>query len=323
MQKLSMCIQGHLVPELYLLGAPKAGTTSLAQDLREAGVASDAEPTKESHFFHLRNDKYKNMCEIAFEPSQWLRAQWLLFHYKACPSDERQIIIGDYTPDNLRLSGSPQGWISDTVGAERAIENTTSCLPAILANWYAGLSPRLTFVVMVREPTERYLSAFYFRNEHLRNATVLSGQFEASVNNSLALLAEKVYDSFFWPSMYSASLERYLEHFAARQFVIVPYLRYFNGGKCAVYAEVSARLGMTLDCQETSGTSHTNTNEHPQLDELLSAPVRQAFRAAFVPMTERLVQLLTNTSLQGLGLPQYNGTMGSESGIREWLLSGW
>merc|ERR1719238_1819868 len=37
---VSSCVEGRLLPSLYLLGAQKAATTSLAHDLKESGITA-------------------------------------------------------------------------------------------------------------------------------------------------------------------------------------------------------------------------------------------------------------------------------------------
>merc|ERR1719387_1827036 len=49
----NLCMRGKLLPEVWLIGAAKCGTSSVAEDLVSAGVASTCAPTKEDSFFAL------------------------------------------------------------------------------------------------------------------------------------------------------------------------------------------------------------------------------------------------------------------------------
>lgn len=325
----SLCVQGRLVPQFYLLGAPKCGTTSMADDLRAAGVASNAEPNKEMHFFDHWARQHNNLCSVTDFPA--MREAWLSMH-GPCSTEEFRL-LGDYTPDNARMTMPPPGTHTngvvsgffpsvDNPNPFQSVDTGKACLNKILPQLYPGLTSRLTFVMMVREPLSRVLSAYYFRMELLLSGTVAEGQFQAYMDLALSAMGQGIYDSFIWPTMYARQLENYLETFEEEQFLVAPYLHYFNN-KCLLFQTLEARLGVTLECEETEAATEHNTNEHPPLEEVLSNSSRNAFNSAMQPEVDRLVAVLANTSSRGLLLAAYNGTLGSEEEIRDYLVDGW
>jgi hypothetical protein len=317
----SMCIEGHFVPELWLLGAPKSGTTSMATDLRLAGIASNSEPSKEQHFFDtIAGVKWNCLCDPT-QVNTWLRSSWLAAHPEACPTDDTVHIIADYTPDNLRMSLAPEGWEADTLMGEFSLDVSKECTPAVVANWYAEKGSALTFVVLVRDPIPRYLSAFYFRKEVVYGGTVKDGDFETSVNSSLAAMADNWFDSFIWPGLVGRHIENYLQYFAPQQFIVSPN-HYYYDFKCDVFSVVSQHLGVLVPCEDDEASSE-NSNPHPPLEEVLQDSVKAKLEEALLPENERFVGVLTRGSLQGMSLPKYTGTLGNKSGIQAWLLAGW
>lgn len=329
----SLCVQGRLVPQLYLLGAPKCGTTSLASDLRRAGIRSNAEPEKELHFWNTMAMRHLSLCDV---PPKMINS-WLNLH-PPCPTEGFQV-LGDYTPDNARLTSPPSGWRINTVNmvwSDNPFLTTDmgkACLPTILHDQlYLKSSSRLTFVFMIREPLSRVLSAFYFRNAVLLRKNHVEDQVEASMQRRVSAMRQGVYDQPVWSSMYARQLEQYLDKFKATQFIIVPYLHYFQH-KCTLFHDLSLRLGIPLPCQDANQTTriYPDSQKDAQVEsrtqalstQVLSSTTRKEFESVMEPEVERLVTLLANVSLRGLGLHAYNGTLGSEDETRTWLFDGW
>ena len=94
------CIEGKLVAEFYLLGSPKCGTTSLAQDLIRGGLPSNVN-VKESQFFFRAMQHNNGLCYNLNASS--LKDEWLKYSSLACPTSERQV-IADYSPEHLKCS---------------------------------------------------------------------------------------------------------------------------------------------------------------------------------------------------------------------------
>jgi len=320
----SLCVGGKLVPEFYLLGYPKCGTTTLADDLRDVGVRSNVEPEKEAHFFEFRFLAEMDYSEIS---SAWFEAS------ENCTSPEPKRVIGDYTPDNMRLVPPPDDWAVENlpdIGDLSRPDAGRFNLPLLFTSYlYTGASSRLTFAVMVRETLARFQSSWYFYHFDLdgHNHTWLSanGTFSKFVSNSIAR-AEGSHDYVFrlWGGLYGRHLQAWLEYFHPSQFYFIPFLHYMRpGGKAIVFGELEGRLGVPLPATEREAASHSNSNSHPSLDEDLSPELQARFRAFIAPEVNLLVDTLAACSTQGMGLANFSGTLGSAADVRTWLEAGW
>merc|ERR1719181_724390 len=222
----------------------------------------------------------------------------------------------------------PPGWrvVSDPFNV-----GSHACLPSILRDqFYQGLSSRLAFILMVREPLSRTLSSyFYYASTQLRKKTHVDFKFltskrqvETYFRMAIPAQATGFYDLHLWGSMYARQLEDYLAKFAATQFVVSPYLLYARH-KGSLLHELSLRLGIDLlQCQNDDPGRMENAHAHKSPEEILSNRTREAFQVMMEPEVDRLVTLLANASQRGLGLHAYNGTLGSKEETRKWLVEG-
>eukprot|EP00418_Pyrodinium_bahamense_P065597 CAMPEP_0179080550 /NCGR_PEP_ID=MMETSP0796-20121207/36209_1 /TAXON_ID=73915 /ORGANISM="Pyrodinium bahamense, Strain pbaha01" /LENGTH=353 /DNA_ID=CAMNT_0020777907 /DNA_START=93 /DNA_END=1154 /DNA_ORIENTATION=+ len=300
----NMCIDGRLLPELYVLGSPKCATTSLSTDLRRAGVPSDVEPEKESNFFNCLaeevDDRLQHISAVNY-------SNWLAEHPTCRDSDPRRV-LADYTPNNLRMVPEVPKDDFNMGGND---------LPRILHSTYGKKLERLTMVVMLREPLHRMQSAFYYNGGR-------PGYFEWSVVSSLDSTEEgRPVPLSFMDVFYARLLEGWLRYFQARQFYIIPFREYVarEGGKDAVFEDLSERISFPLVPPGT--VTHALRNTHPTVEQDVSASVTARFNRFIDGQNARLVSLLANMSSQGAGLAGYHGAKGSERSISEWLRNGW
>lgn len=126
---MNLCLNGRLVPELFVIGAQKSGTTSLASELSSGSAdiilpESDEDyEKKEPHSFDWKYDEGEE---------HWL-SRW-----PPCQQDRRVLAV-DMTP----------------------VLHTHICVPCRIRERYGELSGRLKFIVLLRNPVERMQSAFY------------------------------------------------------------------------------------------------------------------------------------------------------------------
>lgn len=141
----SICLSHHLLPAVLIVGAQKAGTTSLYADLMRTVVGASGgralpnEPAyyaKETHFF---------------DRTYAAGAKYYVQHFRPCP-----LLLGtslfaiDATPDYLKVIGS----------AERARETYLS----------ARASAAVRIVVVLRNPTDRARSWFDHQGRHFHHS---------------------------------------------------------------------------------------------------------------------------------------------------------
>lgn len=347
-QKTTMCADGKQLPELYLLGAPKSSSTSLAFDLMNAGMMSVHDPfnDKEFHFFDgMLSWDWSDETGIEAERRRWL--SWM----PDCPQPQggnalaqNRKLLADFTPDYLRLVTLPENslqwgtfppWNGNNahqynLGAQPKGGNWKVNMPPVLRKFYGeGKSHQLTLVSLLREPLARMQSAWYhaqtfnFTNECIDCRS-------PSFKDSLAEHMEKarqdppVYSDWLWTGMYGAQLEQWLKSFGASRFLLIPYTYLMKGDKDGICRKLSESLEFTMDCNSDGiPLSHEWSHPHPPLDEDIPLDMRMDFVDFMSEERSRLVRLLAEASKQGAFLASYDGEVGSEESIKSWLENGW
>ena len=167
------------VPDFLILGAQKSGTTWLADLLRRQRGVF-VPAKKETHFFTRRFDKGVD----------WYRAQFKNAHRATC--------VGEATPNYL-AANFPE------------YSETPRRIHALL--------PNARFIIILREPVSRAVSAYMHH--------VMRGRFSStsSVDDHFnQLLASKLSTAGILEfGLYAAQLERYFELFDRRRFLILDY----------------------------------------------------------------------------------------------------
>jgi len=106
--KQNLCVDHHLVPEFFILGAQKAGTTALAHAL--SGHPGIVQPKvlegeskyfeKEPHIFENMNDEDNNWGPHRYNKDLWLS------RYPSCTRATRRVAV-DETPNYLTQAEVP------------------------------------------------------------------------------------------------------------------------------------------------------------------------------------------------------------------------
>lgn len=346
-QRKSLCTDGKLLPELYLLGAPKSSSTSLAFDLMNAGMLAVHDPfnDKEFHFFDgMLSWDWRSQEEIELQRQQWLH--WM----PNCPQDEDGLpatsrkLLADFTPDYMRLVSLPENsmrwgifppWNGNSMtqyslGAMPQGGTWKVNMPPVLRKFYGDEnSHRLTMIALIREPLARMQSAWYhaqsfnFTNECVN---CRSPSFKSSLEEHVAKARRSppVYSDWLWTGMYGAQLEQWLEHFSANRLLVIPYAYLMKGDKDAVCRELSTRLEFAIDC-ESNGIpiSHEWSHPHPALEEDVSPEERAPFDEFMVDERARLLRVLADASKAGAYLANFDGDNNNEESIKNWLEAGW
>mmetsp|Transcript_56521 Transcript_56521/g.127048 ORF Transcript_56521/g.127048 Transcript_56521/m.127048 type:complete len:347 (+) Transcript_56521:46-1086(+) len=189
-----LCSRKKWLPELYVLGAPKAATTSLAWELVHNGIPSTATMASYNSTVGVDEALYnltvgvdqafqREQSESSFmNTKEWYFAlQWVVNHdfvwdpaaakedwfrsMPACPvvdsslATERKL-FAEYNPGFLSMVGDSAtlGGFGSLIGVS---PNSSVNLPAWMQMLYGPLITRLTFVVMLREPLSAMQSSWY------------------------------------------------------------------------------------------------------------------------------------------------------------------
>jgi len=131
-------------PDFFVVGAPKAGTTALYEHL--VATPGICIPTKEVHYFDTGIDRSMFFTPTVTDQSAYLGL------YTACMPDE---LAGDCTPS----------YLVDPFAPTRI----------------AAANPNAKIIVLVRDPVDRAVSHFRFREERIgRNGRTLLEAVQAS-----------------------------------------------------------------------------------------------------------------------------------------------
>lgn len=313
-----ICVHDYVVPKVYLLGAQKAGSSTLAADLMIAGLRSADRVTKELHTF----DRF---CDFKTEPRRTDK-DWDDFRHpgecKLAADDvamwagsfDKECWLGgeyaDMTPLYLRLPG----------------------LPTAMAHVYGEEKANVKFIIGLREPLMRLHSGFYHEVSHnekyvnfaeyvhmLREAAP-----DVHKNGSYALSHSYKFDQFY-RSLYSLNIEPWLDTFNPKQFAIVPMAKYFGNvaERQNGIAQIGRHLGIRLYPKRITEADIKNQGQHPSLQEDLPRKMSEWLQDEyFIPDAKRLASLLAPAMKSGLVIVGYQGPPYSAD-IFKYLTQNW
>merc|ERR1740121_2701693 len=226
--------------------------------------------------------------------------------------------LADFTPHNLRLVPLPPGSVPEW--PSQGLD-----LPRTLIKFYGeDMAERLTFVVLLREPLRLLQSAYYHRK-----AIDLLPQGDTFLDSLRQQLAAargdpaRYSESGIWPGMYGWHLQAFLEHFKPSQFLIIP-MAFLDKNSSGLCAELSERLpSLDLNACSTWGKRDDNSHEHPPLTEDIPLEEQVDFEEFMAADHERLLEVLSEAHLRGLGLFGFSDAAGSRSHVDMWLRSNW
>lgn len=165
-------------PNFLILGAQKAGTTWLADMLRQHPEICMPEK-KEIHFFNKKKNYRKGL-------------NWYEEHFDTCSGEVR----GEATPNYLWTSNDER---------EKRESNRTENIPELVHDAY----PDLQFVVSLRDPVDRAISAY---RTLIRGGYVPPGKSILDVAHRYGILSM---------GDYQTHIERWLEYFSPSQFLFL------------------------------------------------------------------------------------------------------
>lgn len=319
-----LCANGRALPRLYILGAQKTGTSSMANDLACAGVfpVPSASGNEKEFSYFVGRMKWRGVHD---EAGHWLEQLPKCSHDgtgKQFKADAPIRMVSDMTPNNLRMVNG------ETTYGHSAFIN----VPETLLSFYGDKSTHLTLVAMIREPLARMQSAWYAARECDNHAICkedcMGESFAFDLRRALdnAKKTEPLYTEWLWTGMYGRQLKQWLSSFDAKQMYVVPYMQYSKGDADGICQEIAKRTDFHMDCEGRSrgkGVSHSWSNAHPSLNDDLESDVRKEFEDFMHAEKELLVKLLAEGQQKGLGLANYEGKTGDQTMIRTWLEAWW
>jgi len=327
----NLCADGKLLPELYLLSAPKSSTTSIALQLIYAGVwrAHDELNDKEFHFFDGMMDW--NIGTNASMKKQ--RKEWLKW-FPPCPrsigtGDSPRRLLADFTPETMRLVPFPSEARRFGIYPPWHADYGSQAFLPVLSYFYGDLIGRVKFLVLLREPLSRMQSAWYHAESfNFTNlcADCRAKSFHHALQNHVerALANPPEYSDWLWSSMYGLQLTHWMEYFPARQFFVAPYKYFLDDKKDNICRQFSETINFAIDC-DSHGTPalHEWQHAHPGLDEDTTEHTRKRFKSIMDTHKHLLISKLAKAHSEGATLAGYSGATASTRDLMEWLENGW
>lgn len=314
----SLCVSGVAMPQLFILGMEKAGTSEIETWLNGTGLVADACPRSnvigansttgpECHAY----DALCGFNELAGGS------------IGACPSSasEPDAAVAQYDHDGYPCGASPSGKI---LVDKSPTYSRLLGLPAYLQSEYGrAQAERLRFVVILREPLDRMISALFWRSHaksHTRKipafvegeeylvANDYVEKLAAKLPSTYAALTRDIYQSpiardyendCFYRSLYAVQLQPWLSSFDPKQLLVLP----FGWAMANQVGSVSLMMSLlgTTGSSLTSARVESNEGHELSADEVLSNRTQQYFRSTFfAPDTIVLSGLLAKATQHGL-----------------------
>mmetsp|Transcript_28734 Transcript_28734/g.66704 ORF Transcript_28734/g.66704 Transcript_28734/m.66704 type:complete len:447 (+) Transcript_28734:59-1399(+) len=333
-----LCIRGKAVPTLYVLGEAKSGTCTSYSILHYTGGIdsvgervpnAEKKSYKEYNWFFRHWHKVDPKWDVDEVAESWYAdmPDCNVPHSDAIPARKR-FVLGDFTPIYARMTPFPSGYTKGRYFEHLDVNKMD--LPRTFRHIYGPFAHHLNFVYLVREPVSQMKSVWYFKTrtdwpgKRTKKDKVWigakMGSFPADVTLALDEYAEGRITVLFWAILYGRHLQSWMSHFAASQFMPIPfrYLAYMK--RAEVCSMIGKQIGAAITCAdgEESQRSVKNNQEHEDLSEDLHARVD----AALAPELQLFIDLLHNANQHGAALVGLTPEATKED-VKQWLLVGW
>eukprot|EP00931_Biecheleriopsis_adriatica_P048615 TRINITY_DN28106_c0_g1_i1.p1 TRINITY_DN28106_c0_g1~~TRINITY_DN28106_c0_g1_i1.p1 ORF type:complete len:350 (-),score=69.94 TRINITY_DN28106_c0_g1_i1:523-1542(-) len=311
-ERKNLCIGRKLSPELLVLGAEKAGSTSLCEMLSESpGIVFSAEPVHPSRVRQDGKLRVKKEASVFSNPSKFQKLG--LRFFPDCSTSMRRVAV-DCSPQYLYTPG--------TVGR--------------IIDWYKESKAQLTFMIQLREPAKRFQSSFEFWRNFNKQTSIL---FADCAKRALEDSSKRKPPLQSWMencdmnlnrTMYAEQISPYFKAFQPRQFIIVP-MSYTVAPKQGDYPAVPEfvwrHLGVELPAK-AQNVLHETKNKHGRIEDDLEPLLLSNLRDMFDRLTgaKILASIFSASPGSPGGSPILYGFQGSsddKDAIARWLSSGW
>jgi hypothetical protein len=358
----NLCVNGVLLPRLYLLGAQRAGSTGFALKLSKAAGVRSAWKAKEFHFF----DRLQEACtRDLVDPTRLYSGtctpnttEWRAALKKGAKAGFKK--AGKKKPKFCKAeAGAPRTVLADYTPINLKYVD----LPEVLKQLYGSLLDELVFLVLVREPVARAQSAYwigimrhgYHIHTEAQAARVLAEHgkphnftlpmavkkkcekwdteiacktsFAHNLEVADALTAAGLVTDSLWRGQYAAQLRPYLAVFKPSQFVVIPSHFATTHFDKVLADDVAPRLKLSSKTFVHQKDTVHNKHRHPPLEEdLLNAENQKKWKEWSDMQTDDLAELLTKHRVNqpdGIRLSGYNGNSGDVTAVKKFLMENW
>lgn len=308
----NLCINGRFVPELFIIGAIQAATTSLSMALRQSPMVLWARP-------HSNDD----------------------FSWKEAQVFDRYFYNG---PGDAGVSFPPCSPLRKVAVDATPAYSVEYHVPQSIRLWYGTLAPLVKFVLVIREPVARMHSHYHHSRQGRWCKTmqdlsfedvadkILHGDYATWVMPPVGRLAPGCNDyfeagcacnHFVEASLYAKQLTTYFNFFPPNQFLVVPF-KYVVDRDTMMSVGTTlvelmwAKLGVSGQVQRL--IYHSNQGIHTALEKDLPENTVVAVRSWFNNVTgpDVLARLISSAKVPMFGLANRD-----YRAIASWIVQSW
>ena len=231
-----------MLPDFYIIGAQKAGTTTLAALLKETKGIAISNPKEPMVFCFDDYEVHRN--ELLHEEAVWNKYRW--------DGDRERLMAryGDY-------------FVGADNGALRGEASTTYALSRVAAGRIAEMTPGAKFIMILRDPVARAWSAYW----HCVRKQIATRSFEHEIRFGGANLIEFGH--------YAEQLDRYRRLFSPEQVKVV-HFEDLLAGPDAVLRDLLEFLGVKPPSGPLPKPQRLNESFYPRFVTLHRAAVALA-----------------------------------------------
>lgn len=235
--KQNLCIDGHLAPEFFLIGAQKAATTSFSAMLAHPNLILPHRLPGEPSTFGKELHTFCNEKNFKKGKEFWLS------HYPTCTTDTH-MVAADMTPEYLQDHHTP--WR--------------------MKEFYGKQIVQLRFATILRNPAERIHSAYHFYKNTLDIGCEYNNLGQTFYDHMLKIINGSDPCNFIQGSQYVEHFENFLQVFNSSQFITVPFLEVVAPKDGVSRANIAVWESVGLS-GEPAKIAHANIHNHTSLFE--------------------------------------------------------
>eukprot|EP00438_Fugacium_kawagutii_P006005 Skav200017 [mRNA] locus=scaffold2535:37130:38212:+ [translate_table: standard] len=337
------CVEGNLLPNIYVLGAQKSATSTLSWALMNgAGVTLSTKVLKswkggaiwgkESLIVARSLSHYaqENMTEPAVQKR--FAGEWRSL-FSSCEDFPNSSNVGEFTAENLAFTDPAfaKDWPTLSVAREELFERETPLLgfdlPPVLRYSYGDHFARVRFFVLLREPVSRVQSQLYqFQKNHCKREP-LAADIPFDVTQHLreelrAFVEDHVVGYKIWHGLYGRHLLEWFSYWPSSQFLVVPY-KYLSSETDTVCQSVQQHLALDFDCSQLRKRYNNDGASHPTLEQEVPEDLLRRVNQALQIEFKLLVDVLVNNSKSVVMPALKSQGDATPADVEQWLVRGW
>mmetsp|Transcript_39585 Transcript_39585/g.93255 ORF Transcript_39585/g.93255 Transcript_39585/m.93255 type:complete len:446 (+) Transcript_39585:217-1554(+) len=326
-----LCSRLKRLPELYVLGAPRTGTTTVKALLEMAGFWFPGGAVNATNFVKLGDEPGDECRSMPCARNRWFKD----LPRCAARNKDNKVLVDSST---TYLSGVPLEPYMKT--AEQLQIMWKESVPMLLNTMYGPLQQAPAFVAVLRDPLSRMMSSWYAQfGDHNRDergillrqtgfCKLCEHTFTTAIQKTM--IKARIRDAlvrgirpWLWYSLYARHIEHWRLFFKASQFHVLLRHR-IHQDMPELCRALAASLVVDVDCAilERLGLVALEKKLEGQKLPWLRFEDRQLFNSIMDIEIQDLVEGLTSLYASGGQLVGFHGRAQPEL-VQAWLEDGW